>query len=143
MRLWTIHPRYLDQKGLVALWRESLLAKAVLEGKTEGYTNHPQLVRFRESRDPIKSINKYLSEIYKESDNRGYSFDKNKFEGVDIQEKVNVTKGQVEYEVEHLRKKLKVREPSKISDLKGDFEVFNIFNIVPGCVEDWERITGK
>jgi len=37
MRLWTIHPKYLDAKGLVALWRETLLAKHVLEGKTPGY----------------------------------------------------------------------------------------------------------
>ena len=37
MRLWTIHPRYLDSRGLVALWRESLLARAVLRSQTRGY----------------------------------------------------------------------------------------------------------
>lgn len=30
MRLWSIHPCYLDSKGLIALWRESLLAQACL-----------------------------------------------------------------------------------------------------------------
>jgi len=25
MRLWTLHPKYLDARGLVALWREGLL----------------------------------------------------------------------------------------------------------------------
>ncbi len=29
MRLWSLHPRYLDPQGLMALWRETLLAKAV------------------------------------------------------------------------------------------------------------------
>jgi hypothetical protein len=27
MRIWTVHPRYLDPKGLVAAWREALLAQ--------------------------------------------------------------------------------------------------------------------
>ncbi|WP_368086417.1 pyrimidine dimer DNA glycosylase/endonuclease V [Nitrosomonas sp. Nm34] len=26
MRLWSIHPKYLDAKGLLALWREGLQA---------------------------------------------------------------------------------------------------------------------
>ena len=43
MRLWSIHPRYLDSMGLVALWREALLAQAVLRGETKGYKFHPQL----------------------------------------------------------------------------------------------------
>ena len=56
MRIWSLHPRYLDAKGLVAVWRETLLAKHVLEGKTKGYKNHPQLNRFREVKniDTIK-----------------------------------------------------------------------------------------
>src|SRR5690606_6899395 len=42
MRLWSLHPRYLDRQGLLALWREALLARAVLRGETRGYTLHPQ-----------------------------------------------------------------------------------------------------
>jgi hypothetical protein len=45
MRLWTLHPRYLDVKGLTAAWREALLAQKVLAGFTIGYMNHPQLIR--------------------------------------------------------------------------------------------------
>jgi len=30
MRLWSIHPKYLDRQGLLAVWRESLLAQSVL-----------------------------------------------------------------------------------------------------------------
>jgi len=47
MRLWSLHPSYLDPQGLVAVWREGLLAQAVLRGQTTGYTRHPQLARFR------------------------------------------------------------------------------------------------
>jgi hypothetical protein len=32
MRLWTLHPQYLDPRGLVALWRVALLAQQVLLG---------------------------------------------------------------------------------------------------------------
>src|SRR5215467_3185960 len=78
MRLWSIHPKYLDSKGLVALWRESLLAKNVLENKTKGYKNHPQLLRFKQARDPVNCINQYLFEIYNEAKRRNYSFDKKK-----------------------------------------------------------------
>ncbi|GIW62281.1 MAG: hypothetical protein KatS3mg090_0107 [Patescibacteria group bacterium] len=78
MRLWTIHPKYLDSKGLVALWREGLLAKKVLEGKTKGYKNHPQLNRFKTHKKPLEAINSYLFNIYKEAKKRGYNFDKKK-----------------------------------------------------------------
>lgn len=36
MRLWSLHPNCLDAQGLVALWREALLAQAVLRGQTRG-----------------------------------------------------------------------------------------------------------
>ncbi|MFN3505685.1 MAG: pyrimidine dimer DNA glycosylase/endonuclease V, partial [Caldimicrobium sp.] len=60
MRLWSIHPMYLDARGLVALWREALLARKVLIGETSGYRNHPQLVRFKRSASPLDAINRYL-----------------------------------------------------------------------------------
>ena len=49
MRLWSLHPKYLDIKGLVACWREGLLARKVLLDQTKGYKNHPQLIRFNRS----------------------------------------------------------------------------------------------
>ncbi|MGP9584395.1 pyrimidine dimer DNA glycosylase/endonuclease V, partial [Micrococcaceae sp. AOP34-BR2-30] len=30
MRLWSLHPEVLDRQGLIAGWREALLAQAVL-----------------------------------------------------------------------------------------------------------------
>lgn len=80
MRLWSLHPSLMDTKGLVALWRESLLAKNVIENKTKGYRNHPQLIRFKKVNDPVDAINCYLSEIHKEAIKRKYNFDKSKID---------------------------------------------------------------
>ena len=80
MRLWSLHPCYLDSVGLTACWRESLLAKKVLQNKTKGYKNHPQLYRFKEFSDPLKAIDIYLSEIYNEAKRRGYNYDKSKID---------------------------------------------------------------
>ncbi|HNX99076.1 MAG TPA: pyrimidine dimer DNA glycosylase/endonuclease V, partial [Candidatus Aminicenantes bacterium] len=72
MRLWSIHPRYLDGRGLVALWREALLARKVLTGRTRGYRHHPQLARFRATADPLGTIDRYLAGVLAEADRRGY-----------------------------------------------------------------------
>ncbi len=143
MRLWSIHPVYLDQKGLVAVWREALLARAVLEEKTRGYKNHPQLLRFKSSCDPLKFINLYIKSIYFESLKRGYKFDKSKVYDYELDRKLAVTYGQVEYEFHHLKNKLKSRFPSKFFELERidplDLKVNEIFYVVPGPVEDWEK----
>ncbi|MEI7961649.1 MAG: pyrimidine dimer DNA glycosylase/endonuclease V [archaeon] len=141
LRLWSIHPKYLDTKGLVALWREGLLAKAVLEGKTKGYKNHPQLERFKSQKDPIKAINSYLHEILLEAKKRGYSFDETKAKKFDV-EKIRVTKGQLIFEHKHIIKKLKNRAVEKhgeVSKLKK-LDSHPLMKIVNGLVEDWEKI---
>lgn len=75
MRLWSLHPSYLDAVGLVALWREGLLARKVLQGQTKGYIHHPQLFRFRETGNPIHVLDFYLKTVHDESIHRGYNFD--------------------------------------------------------------------
>ncbi len=140
MRLWSLHPCYLDPKGLVALWRESLLAKKVLEGNTKGYKNHPQLLRFKKSREPLRSINAYLQIIHEESLKRGYHFDKSKVESGICQEALPVNRGQLLYEFNHLLKKLSFRAPKDHEKLKGvkEPDCHPLFYIVPGEVEPWE-----
>ena len=81
MRLWSLHPSLLDGKGLVALWREGLLAQQVLSGLTKGYRHHPQLARFRSCSDPVAAIAAYLHEVHRESVRRGYCFDASKIGG--------------------------------------------------------------
>lgn len=142
MRIWSLHPKYLDTKGLVALWRETLLAKHVLEGKTKGYTNHPQLIRFKKVENPQAAIHQYLAEILEEAKIRGYKFDSNKinFDFTPIQ--IPVTTGQLEYELEHLAKKLSVRDPEKLRTLPETklLETVSIFYVVEGEIESWEII---
>ncbi|MFA5754580.1 MAG: pyrimidine dimer DNA glycosylase/endonuclease V, partial [Patescibacteria group bacterium] len=120
MRLWSIHPKYLDRAGLLAVWREGLLAKKVLEGKTKGYKNHPQLIRFRTSSDPLTNINRYLSVIYYEAVARGYEFSAKKIRLAEkISPKIKVTDKQLAYEFRHLLKKLATRDPNRYWKLKN------------------------
>jgi hypothetical protein len=142
MRLWSLHPKYLDSKGLVALWREALLAKAVLNGKTIGYKNHPQLIRFKIKKNPKALINTYLLHIYHESVSRGYKFNKNKIGSEFTQSKIKVTNGQIEYELDHLKSKLKIRDPSRYMELINlkEPEPNPLFMVVEGCIETWEII---
>lgn len=140
MRIWSIHPRYLDAKGLVALWRESLLAKHVLEGRTKGYNNHPQLIRFKEMTNPSHAINYYLSEIYEEAESRHYRFDKSKIDPDFKPVKMTVTRGQLDYEMKHLLNKLKLRDKDRFVQLSRvkTIDPAGIFQVVAGGVADWE-----
>jgi|GEM_PF-822672 len=120
MRLWTLHPENLDRMGLLAVWREGLLAQAVLAGKTKGYLKHPQLERFRAEKDPLLAIGHYLSIIQKEASFRGYSFDAKKivksgFPGGAI----SVSRGQIEYEIAHLKGKVSKRSPGDLARISG------------------------
>ncbi|KPA09407.1 pyrimidine dimer DNA glycosylase /DNA-(apurinic or apyrimidinic site) lyase [Candidatus Magnetomorum sp. HK-1] len=142
MRLWSIHPEYLDSRGLVALWRETLLAKKVLQNKTRGYKNHPQLARFKNEINPILAINYYLKEIYNESLKRNYNFDKMKIGNKFYTRKINVTAGQIQYEFKHLLNKLKKRDFSRYESLERleNIKINSLFTEIPGSVETWEKI---
>ena len=103
MRLWSLHPSYLDRQGLLACWREGLLARKVLLGHTKGYRNHPQLQRFKARADALSALDGYLLGIFEESLRRGYSFDRSKIGDCPIELKLTVTDGQLKYELEHLK----------------------------------------
>jgi Pyrimidine dimer DNA glycosylase len=141
MRLWTIHPRYLDPQGLVALWREALLARAVLRGQTRGYRHHPQLDRFRAHALPRYAINAYLAAIHSEATARGYAFDKRKIGPLRWVHSIPATTGQISYEWRHLLGKLSVR--SRV--LRRQWRTVRVplchplFTPVPGTIEPWER----
>jgi hypothetical protein len=141
MRLWTLHPRYLDPRGLVALWREALLAQQVLLGRTRGYRAHPQLTRFRARPDPAAAIAAYLEGVLVEAAARGYRFDAAKIGASGAVQKIAETEGQLRYEWEHLRAKLAARDPARHALLLRvrSPEPHPLFTIVPGPVRDWER----
>ena len=143
MRLWSLHPRYLDPKGLVALWREALLAQAVLSGKTRGYQSHPQLQRFREQTSPIDAIGAFLAAIYMEATARNYSFDRRKIARApsNLMGTIPVTVGQIELEWHHLLVKLANRSPDFQRALVNIAlpECHPLFRLTPGGVATWER----
>jgi hypothetical protein len=141
MRLWSLHPKYLDSKGLVALWRESLLAKHVLEGKTKGYTNHPQLNRFKKELNPTGAINQYLAIVFGEAEVRGYNFDKQKINwDFEPTVQIMVTSGQVTYEATHLLNKLETRDKLRHQQFKTNkhWEVHPLFSLEEGAIAEWE-----
>ncbi|PKQ63825.1 hypothetical protein BZG02_07320 [Labilibaculum filiforme] len=142
MRIWSIHPKYLDTKGLVALWRETLLAKNVLEGKTKGYKNHPQLIRFKNLEDPLHGINQYLEAVYEEACIRGYHFNKEKFVLYEEPLKVNVTTGQIEFEKQHLLRKLEQRDKERYFKMleEKNIETHLLFKVGKGDIEEWEIV---
>jgi Pyrimidine dimer DNA glycosylase len=141
MRLWSLHPSLLDRIGLVALWREALLAQAVLLGQTKGYRNHPQLDRFRECSSPDAAIAAYLWAIHDEAQRRGYDFDASKIARRRRSLSIRLTRGQVQYELAHLKRKLRHRDPTRLRHLEQLARItpHPLFKVVPGEIATWER----
>lgn len=145
MRLWTLHPRYLDPRGLVALWREALLAQAVIAGKTRGYTRHPQLRRFLESPSPRAAIARYLRAVYAEAVDRAYRFDPTRMGEAGEADAILATRGQLDYEWQHLQEKLRLRAPDWHRRFAATSapEPHPLFRVVPGGVSAWEVLPGQ
>ncbi len=142
MRLWTLHPKYLDAAGLVALWREGLLAQKVLHNETRGYRAHPQLVRFKSNKDALALIAAYLEAVCEEALARGYNFDRAKIRASGSRQKLTSTRGQLLYEWGHLQNKLEVRSPDRFAVVNKIRQpsAHPLFTIVAGDVESWEKI---
>lgn len=168
MRIWSLHPSLLDRRALVACWRETLLAQKVLRGLTRGYTNHPQLIRFRAHPQPLEAVAAYLSGLADEADARGYSFnraligadeegasensagensaDKVEYPYVSVA-RIPVPLGQLEYELTFLQHKVAGRDPEWEHQLserlaaRGELAAcaHPLFEVVPGAIEPWEK----
>lgn len=167
MRIWSLHPRYLDRQGLTACWREALLAQAVLAGRTRGYRQHSQLTRFRAQPHAVAAVGAYLGGVASEAARRGYRFDVGRIDRPEptdgtttvaatssesassvgeassgaLVPRIPVTAGQVAHEWAHLSAKLVVRSPERAAAQVAVTapEVHPLFVVVPGPVEDWER----
>jgi hypothetical protein len=145
MRLWSLHPKYLDARGLVTLWREALLAQAVLRGQTRGYRWHPQLQRFRAHRAPIAAVSLYLDALYREACSRGYAFDRGKFRATSKRLLLPASSGQIEYEWSHLLRKLRQRSAHTWRALAAIRmpQPHPLFKARAGPIESWERVTRR
>lgn len=145
MRLWSLHPKYLDSKGIVALWREALLAQKVLRGKTKGYRHHPQLRRFQMKKNPEAAIGAYLKAVAAEARRRNYHFNESKIEALSRRVRpIEVHSGQMCYEWRHLLAKLRQRDPQRYRQaLKVKYPATHpLFRIIRGKIEDWEVVKG-
>lgn len=141
VRMWSIHPKYLDAPGLVALWREGLLAQAVLNGKTRGYTNHPQIFRFKKLSSPLGFLSEYLRIVHREAVSRGYHFDARKIGRSRASGLIDVTRGQIEFEWRHLMEKLRTRNPrwkAALESVKCP-QQHPLFRVRRGGKAEWER----
>lgn len=153
VRLWSLHPRYLDRQGLTATWREALLAQAVLAGRTKGYTRHPQLRRFQATPDPVATIGAYLELVADEASGRGYRYDRSRIitratDPAVWAGRLEVSTGQLEHEWGHLVAKLALRSPEWLASLKAAGDKHEdglpaphpLFRVVEGPVADWEIV---
>ena len=141
MRLWSLHPKYLDRQGLLACWREALLAQKVLLGGTRGYRKHPQLNRFRSQPDPLAAIAGYLLCLADEAERRGYRFNRSKIDTGREVEKISVNRGQLAYEWTRLKAKIQPRDPDWYRQLTSIElpDPHPSFRIVEGDIEAWEK----
>jgi len=145
MRLWSLHPRYLDWKGLGADWRERLLGQAIILGRTRGWKNHPQMNRFKAHRDPVAAISFYLQEVHREARRRGYNYDYSKIlNPVEEIEPLDLTGGQLRYELALLSERLERRDPEWLSKIQDAYREdpplpHPLFRTVEGDVEPWEK----
>ena len=140
MRIWSIHPRHLDSLGLVALWREALLAQAVLKDETKGYLHHPQLLQFRAQCSPVSFIAQYLKTVHTESVERGFRFDAGKIVRDGTTGQIDVPQGQIDFEWRHLMTKLETRAPEWLEQQAvAAVLVHPLFRVEPGGIADWER----
>ena len=125
----------------MAAWREALLAQKVLQGATRGYVHHPQLARFRAQTEPVAAVASFLAGLADEAGTRGYHFDGSKIGPERFRGKIAETQGQLLYEWEHLREKLRRRSPEWHGKIRGEKEpeAHPLFRIVPGAVRAWEK----
>ena len=143
MRLWTLHPRHLDRQGLTGAWREALLAQAVLAGRTRGYRDHPQLLRFRATDDPIRAITSYLWRLAEEADRRGYTFRSDKLlRPLEPSVSLTLAQGQLDYEWAHLCRKVEQRDPPwfRAHLAASAPRPHPMFTLIPGPVAEWEIV---
>jgi hypothetical protein len=143
VRLWSFHPEQLDAAGLVAAWREALLAQAVLAGRTRGYRRHPQLERFLSCAEPLDAIGEYLRVLHGDSLRRGYRFDASRIDRAAGRPvgRIVVPRGQVEYEWALFRRKAAARDRAAFERIAGIAfpRLHPLFDLVEGGVAGWER----
>jgi hypothetical protein len=89
----------------------------------------------------VTTISAYLWAVHDEATNRGYSFDSSKITRKRQPRTLTVTQGQLDFELGHLKGKLRQRDPGRYRDLRRLREItaHPMFTVVDGEIEPWER----
>jgi hypothetical protein len=116
VRLWSLHPKYLDA---------------------------PQLHRFREHPSPRRAIDAWLAGLHAEATLRGYSFDRSKIGPLYKLTRIPVTRGQIDYEWRHLKRKLARRSPAQLAKVKlvRRPHCHPLLCARPGPIAAWEKVS--
>lgn len=118
MCLWSIHPKYLDKLGLIALWREGLLAQKALSVPSTQYIRHSELERFKNNENPLKAIGSYLCYVAAEGAKRGYNFTHERIVYPNFDDYlIIINDDTLNLEVKNLKNKLKLRDKTKFKEL--------------------------
>ena len=150
MRIWTLHPRFLDRQGLLGQWREALQAKnALLDPHHSSNVCHErQLRRFKAAKiQALSCMGVYLHAVADEMILRGYKPNVSLIPYyVGTPSLIPVTQGQVNFEIAHLMAKLTERDPSRLLPLSKirvlmSNQLNPIFKEVGGDIESWEKIS--
>ena len=142
--LWmgSLAERAVHQAIHAVLEGHASLAQKVLQGATRDYKHHPQLIRFRAHPKPSAALATYLKTVHDEATRRSYQFDGSKILRQRTKETIRETNGQLLYEWEHLKRKLRRRNPKFFAACRKikTPEPHPLFKIVSGKVRDWEKV---
>ena len=85
----------------------------------------------------------YLDAVRQEGDSRGYALAAERINRARCGGRLTVSRGQIEHEWRHLRRKLTARDPRWLAALGPVTRprAHPLFRVVAGEVEDWERGT--
>jgi len=89
----------------------------------------------------MSAIAAFLHEIAAEAERRGYRFDVRRIARPRRALKIRETRGQLDYEWAHLKRKLKVRAPALARQMRSVERprAHPLFRIIAGKVREWEK----
>lgn len=147
MRLWSIHPKYLDNRSLMVFWNDAILAKSSILGKIDFHSPHFQRFKYIDNKEHV--LNVYMKEIFLEGSKRNLNFDKNQIEDIFLlplltSDLIDLTYGQLKFEFELLVDKFKSTNNNEAleflmnSYIKDDQIESLVFHLTDGPMESWD-----
>jgi hypothetical protein len=145
MRLWSFHPKYLDNVGLSRAINEGVSGYKALTGKQKMWKNHPQLTRFKDYGETQLKL--YIEHLLIHFYNRkciSIKLSPQPF-NVFVKDVIEVTTGQLIYEWNHYLNKLEKRNNDLYQELMHITcpEPHPLLEVVEGDIESWEKVRSK